>query len=140
VARLEAATRARRGGARIQVVLYSSRSEHAKYLSEQTCRYPFIVLRPPRIQPLAQRLGEWRDGKMSSASRRWTSAGVLVGTSGLRFGDLVLCNFTALPVLNKMTVRQFLAVVNTLLGGGSGPVTIADSDPIAFALTRPCWA
>jgi hypothetical protein len=35
-----------------------------------------------------------------------------------------------------MTVRQFLAAVNSLLGGGSGPASIDDLDPITFELTR----
>jgi hypothetical protein len=64
-----------------------------------------------------------------------SDAGVLGGTSGLRFGDLLLCEFTT-PALNGITVRQFLAIANTLLGGGSGPLTIDDADPITFELTR----
>jgi hypothetical protein len=39
-------------------------------------------------------------------------------------------------MLNNMTVRQLLALVNNLLGGGSGPVSIDDIDPITFELTR----
>jgi len=57
----------------------------------------------------------------------FTDAGVLTGASGIHFGDLILANLTAnLSVLNGLTVRQFLGDVNTLLGGGSSIITIAD--------------
>jgi len=45
----------------------------------------------------------------------------------------VLCNVGTLP-LNGMTVHQFLAVVNTLLAGGSSPFSIADLGPITEQL------
>lgn len=54
----------------------------------------------------------------------FSDAALLGGTSGLDFGDLTLCNFTALTALNGMTVRQLLALENALLGGGSGTYTI----------------
>jgi len=53
------------------------------------------------------------------------------GTLAPPFGDLMLCNVGTLP-LNGMTVRQFLAVVNTLLAGGSSP--FADLGPITEQL------
>jgi len=56
----------------------------------------------------------------------FSDAGLLPGTSGLKFGDLLLENFSTEPVFNGLTVRQFLADVNTLLGGGSSAFTIAD--------------
>lgn len=56
----------------------------------------------------------------------FSDAGLLPGASGLRFGDLVLENFSTLPVLNGLTVRQYLGDVNTLLGGGSTIFSIAD--------------
>ena len=57
----------------------------------------------------------------------FTDAGALTGASGIHFGDLILANLTAnLSVLNGLTVRQFLGDVNTLLGGGSSIITIAD--------------
>ena len=55
------------------------------------------------------------------------------GTLAPPFGDLVLCNVGTLP-LNGMTVHQFLAVVNTLLAGGSSPFSIADLGPITEQL------
>jgi len=48
----------------------------------------------------------------------FSDAGTLGGTSGLRFGDLRLCNLSNAPAYDGMTVRQFLAVMNTALGGG----------------------
>ncbi len=56
----------------------------------------------------------------------FSDAGFLPGTSGLRFGDLVLSDFSTLPQLNGLTVRQFLGDVNTLLSGGSSIVSISD--------------
>jgi len=56
----------------------------------------------------------------------FSDAGFLPGTTGLRFGDLVLENFTTEPVFDGLTVRQFLGDVNELLGGGSGSFGIAD--------------
>lgn len=56
----------------------------------------------------------------------FSDAGFLPGSSGLRFGDLVLEGFGTEPVFNGLTVRQFLGDVNTLLGGRSSAFTIAD--------------
>jgi hypothetical protein len=65
----------------------------------------------------------------------FSDAGVLVGTSGIAFGDLILTNFATLPSLNGLTLRQFSGIVNTLLGGGSNGFTIADLDPITQEIT-----
>ena len=56
----------------------------------------------------------------------FSDAGLLPGTSGLRFGDLVLTGFSTFPQLNGLTVRQFLSDVNTLLSGGSSIISISD--------------
>jgi hypothetical protein len=64
----------------------------------------------------------------------FADAGVLVGTSGIRFGALTLCDITALPLLSGTTVRQTLALSNTLLGGGSAIYTIAQIDPLVREL------
>jgi hypothetical protein len=66
----------------------------------------------------------------------FSDAGVLGGTSGLRLGDLLLCDVSGQPGLDGTTVRQFLAIVNNVLGGGSGPYSIDDLDPITFELSR----
>jgi hypothetical protein len=64
----------------------------------------------------------------------FSDADVLTGAAPVKFGDLTLCNFTSLPALNNTTVRQFLATVNTLVGGGSTTYTIADLNPVAAQL------
>jgi len=64
----------------------------------------------------------------------FSDAGLLPGSSGIRFGDLVLENFTTQPVFNDLTVRQFLGDVNTLLGAGTTIFTIADLDGMVGAL------
>jgi hypothetical protein len=57
----------------------------------------------------------------------FSDAGFLPGTSGLRFGDLILANLNgAQAPLNGLTVRQFLGDTNILLSGGTSIVTIAD--------------
>jgi hypothetical protein len=60
----------------------------------------------------------------------FSDAGLLPGTSGLRFGDLVLTDFSTFPQLNGLTVRQFLGDVNTLLSGGSSIISISDLGPL----------
>src|SRR5258708_35149544 len=59
----------------------------------------------------------------------FSDAGFLPGASGIRFGDLILENFSAHPAFNGLTVRQFRGDVNTLLGGGSTIFAIADLGP-----------
>ena len=52
---------------------------------------------------------------------------MLPGTSGIPFGNLILANLTGvLAPLDGLTVREFLGDMNTLLGGGSSIVSIAD--------------
>jgi hypothetical protein len=64
----------------------------------------------------------------------FSDAGFLLGSKGIPFGNLILANFSTLPNLNGLTVRQFLGDVNTLLGGGSSIYTIAELDPIASSV------
>jgi hypothetical protein len=64
----------------------------------------------------------------------FSDAGATLGSSKLRFGNLTLCKFSALPLLNGMTVRQFLGAVNSLLGGGSAIYSISLLDPITQQL------
>jgi hypothetical protein len=49
----------------------------------------------------------------------FSDAGLLSGTAPLRFGDLRLCGVTTTPLYNNLTVRQFLAAMNTALGAGA---------------------
>jgi hypothetical protein len=56
----------------------------------------------------------------------FSDAGFLPATSGIPFGNLLLQGFSTLPQLDGLTVRQFLGDMNTLLGGGSSIVSIAD--------------
>lgn len=56
-------------------------------------------------------------------------AGLLPDSSGVNFGNLSMCGFT-IAGLNGTTVRQFLSISQTLLGGGTAAFAIADIDPI----------
>ena len=67
----------------------------------------------------------------------FSDAGVLVGTSGLHFGDLLLSNFDspddshflpALPLLDGLSLRQFEAMMETILGSGSAPLPYSVGD------------
>jgi hypothetical protein len=62
----------------------------------------------------------------------FADAGLTLGSSGIPFGDLTLCGFTDLADLNGLSLRQFLAVVNIALGGGSAPYAI---DPDLASVT-----
>jgi hypothetical protein len=75
----------------------------------------------------------------------FSSAGLIGGSSGFLFGNLVLTGFDtpdstygipAMPSLNGLTVSQFLGITDTLLGGGSYPFgySISDVDPVAVEL------
>lgn len=63
----------------------------------------------------------------------FSDAGRLAGSTGYKFGDLTLCSMTP-SSLNNLSVRQYAAIANALLGGGSsGGFTGADIttlDPI----------
>jgi hypothetical protein len=66
----------------------------------------------------------------------FSDVGLLPQNVGIPFGDLVLKNLPnehiGLPQLNGLTVRQFSAVVNTVLGGGFyGTYSISNLDSIA---------
>lgn len=56
----------------------------------------------------------------------FSDAGVTLGTRGVAFGNLTLCNFPTTPGIEGMTVRQFLTQVESLLGGGAAVHSIAE--------------
>ena len=59
-------------------------------------------------------------------NKDFSDAGYIQGTQQLIFGDLIIHDFTSVPAVNGMSVRQFLAIANTILGGGAaafGPTT-----------------
>jgi hypothetical protein len=59
----------------------------------------------------------------------FSAAGLLPGTSGLHFGNLVLTGMTgANSGLNGLTVTQFLSIDNAALGGADTGFTITDLD------------
>ncbi len=64
----------------------------------------------------------------------FSDAGFLLGSSGLRFGDLVLENFGPLSLLNGRTVRQILGADETALGGTASFLSIADLDLLTVEL------
>ena len=56
-------------------------------------------------------------------------AGLLPDPSGVNFGNLRLCGL-AVTGLNNMTVRQFEALGETMLGGGTTAFSIVDVDAV----------
>jgi hypothetical protein len=66
----------------------------------------------------------------------FTDSGHISGTSGLVFGNLRLCGLTATPAYNNLTVRQFLAAMNTALGGGSIAYPYDTMGPLTDEVSR----
>ena len=66
----------------------------------------------------------------------FAGAGITAGAADVTFGDLTICNVPQLPLLTGLTVRQFLATANTLLGGGTGLYELSISLYIADELNR----
>ena len=65
----------------------------------------------------------------------FSDSGYLAASSGIKFGDLVLCNNTGtLTGLNGMTLRQFLATANKVLGAVSNDYSAGDLDGVANLL------
>jgi len=64
----------------------------------------------------------------------FADAGVIDGASPTLFGDLRLRNLTATPLLNGLSVREVLATVNTVLGGGTASYGLAELYPLANEL------
>ncbi len=58
------------------------------------------------------------------------------GTSATAFGELRLRNFGTLPLLNVMRVREFLALANTVLDGGSAIYSSGDLFVVALEIAR----
>jgi hypothetical protein len=53
----------------------------------------------------------------------FSDANYLTGTAGIPFGDLVLTDLALAEEFNGLTIRQFLAVANSILGGRANPTT-----------------
>jgi hypothetical protein len=93
---------------------------------------PFAPLNGSVVDPLSTVSGAFGGEVLGlEFNVDFSDAGLLPGASGLRFGDLILANFSAGPVVNQepfngLTVRQFLGDVNILLSDGSTIFTIAD--------------
>ena len=66
----------------------------------------------------------------------FSDAGVILGSTGIKFGDLTLCGFSSLPALNGQSVRQFYSTVSTLLGGGTAANSISDLWPVAAEINN----
>lgn len=70
----------------------------------------------------------------------FADAGLLLGSSGILFGDLTLCNLSnymfPLPLFDGLSVRQLLGTANTTLGGGSGPYSADRVAALTFDLGR----
>jgi hypothetical protein len=59
----------------------------------------------------------------------FSDAGLTSGASGPRFGDLLLCSPPSGP--SGLTVRAFLALASTALGGGSTPYATGELNAVA---------
>ena len=73
----------------------------------------------------------------------FSDVGIIGGTAGFTFGDVVLQNFTGdLASLNGLSVRQYLEVANHVLGGGTSsiPNPIGQLAPVTDDLTNAFMA
>lgn len=64
----------------------------------------------------------------------FSDAGYTLGSLGIPFGDLVIHDYSQIPQVNGLTVRQVLAGANTLLGGGATGYSIADANSLVMNL------
>jgi hypothetical protein len=64
----------------------------------------------------------------------FSDAGFLIGTSSIRFADLVLENFGPLSLLNGRTVRQILGADNSDIGGATTVFSVADLEALTAEL------
>jgi len=65
----------------------------------------------------------------------FNDAGLLSGTSGIPLADLILVD-TAYPLFNGLTLRQYLAAVNNVLGGAPAPYPYDDIAFLTDDITR----
>ena len=88
---------------------------------------PYAPLNSSELNPVSTQSGEFGGDVLGlKFNVDFSDAGFLPGTSGLRFGDLVLTGFSTASQLDGLTVRQFLGDMNTLLSGGSSIVTVSE--------------
>ena len=64
----------------------------------------------------------------------FSDAGHTLGALGVFFGDILIHSYAPLPQVNGLSVRQFLAQANTLLGGGTVGYTPAQANALAVQL------
>ncbi len=64
----------------------------------------------------------------------FSDAGYTLGSLGSLFGDLVFHDYSPVPQVNGLTVRQVLSQANTLLGGGAAGYSIDDANSIVKSL------
>ena len=64
----------------------------------------------------------------------FSDAGYTLGSLGIPFGDLVFHDYSQVPQVNGLTVRQVLAQADTLLGGGAAGYSLADANAIVMNL------
>lgn len=87
------------------------------------------------IDPTATASGEFGgDVAALQLNIDFADAGLLLGSAGLVFGNLHLCNDSAVPSLSGLTVRQVLGVLNTALSGGAAPYGYSSLDLLAGEL------
>jgi hypothetical protein len=65
----------------------------------------------------------------------FADAGLTAGTSPVPFGDFVLCNLPEQPLLEGLSVRQFLAEAESTLGSGPSLYSAATMSGVAAQLT-----
>ena len=96
---------------------------------------PASTLLIDHVNPLVTEAGAYGGEAVAlTLNIDFSAAGPTLGALGIPFGDLRLYNLTETPLLNGLTVREVLATVNTVLGGGIASYGVAELYPLANEL------
>ena len=66
----------------------------------------------------------------------FSDADFLAANSSVPLGDLVIHNFSLVPQVNGMTVREFLDMANIIIGGGSAVIGASTASAVANQLNN----
>jgi hypothetical protein len=66
----------------------------------------------------------------------FSDTSLLLGSSGVPFGDLTMCGLATPSGLNGQMVRDFLGIANTAIAGGTTAFTFAELDQLTRDLNQ----
>ena len=116
-------------------ILFSSENAVLSYLPTTG---PANVLNADLVDPLSTASGVFGGEVLAlRLNIDYSDAGLTPGSSPLRFGDVRLCGYSgSLTGLNGLTIREFSALANIALGGGTTPFVVQDLNQTAFDINN----